>query len=516
MKKYFNIAGPCNPKDHYMVPAIARNKDVEKLIDEKQYFVVHAARQTGKTSLLKAVASKINSESNYYALYCSLESTHVFNEMAEGIKQIYFTIKNEFKYSKLPRIDFSEQDQITDQTSVLIKDTLRSICSKLDKPFVLFFDEVDCLEDALLITFLRQLRDGYISRDEIPFPQSIALVGMRNIRDYKSKVRENKNTLGSASPFNIITKALTINNFTFEEVKDLYNQHTQATGQLFEESAVKLVYEQSSGQPWLVNAIARECTVELLDDYSKPITSEHISQAIQNIILRRDTHIDSLLDKLSEERVRRIIEPMILGNILDLPLTHDDVQYCFDLGLIKDQNKQLVVANAIYNEVIIRTLTYDTQYHLNSLVQNVWIDKSGRLEMNKLLKGFQEFWRENSEIWINRYFYREAAPHLILQAFLQRVINGGGDILREYAVNRGRIDICVKHNGIKYPIELKIMYSKNTLPKGIEQLTNYIEDLGETTGWLVIFNRDPKISWDKKIYWQTNEENGKTIHIVGA
>jgi len=69
--------------------------------------------------------------------------------------------------------------------------------------------------------------------------------------------------------------------------------------------------------------------------------------------------------------------------------------------------------------------------------------KGKEFDMKYLLKDFQEFWRENSEIWSELYQYKEAAPHLILQAFLQRVINGGGKILREMAAGKRRLDLCV-------------------------------------------------------------------------
>ncbi|MDR1878413.1 MAG: ATP-binding protein, partial [Bacteroidales bacterium] len=63
--------------------------------------------------------------------------------------------------------------------------------------------------------------------------------------------------------------------------------------------AIELVWEQTQGQPWLVNAIAREVIVRILQsDYTQPITAYMVEQAIQTIILRRDTHIDSLLERL--------------------------------------------------------------------------------------------------------------------------------------------------------------------------------------------------------------------------
>ena len=116
-------------------------------------------------------------------------------------------------------------------------------------------------------------------------------------------------------------------------------------------------------------------------------------------------------------------------------------------------NGEIFPANKIYNEVIIRTLSYDTQFQLIQKVKNNWIDHSGHIDINGLLRGFQQFWRENADIWIEKYEYKEAAPHLILQAFLQRIINGGGTILREYASGRERMDLCVIYENNKYPIE---------------------------------------------------------------
>jgi hypothetical protein len=340
---------------------------------------------------------------------------------------------------------------------------------------------------------------------------------MRNIKDYKSKIREDHQTLGTPSPFNIITKALTIKNFSISDVEALYAQHTHATGQVFEKPILEKVFEQTEGQPWLVNAIAREIVEEILgNDFTNIISIELVEQAIQNIILRRDTHIDSLLDKLKEPRVRHIIEPVILGKANAISISNDDTQYCIDLGLLKVLNGEIFPANKIYNEVIIRALSYDTQFQFIQEVKDNWIDHSGHIDMNGLLKGFQQFWRENSDIWIGKYDYQEAAPHLILQAFLQRIINGGGIILREYASGRERMDLCVVYNKKKYPVELKLRYSKSVIQKGLVQLSKYMTTLGELTGWLVIFDRSDSTNWDEKIYWKVENFEGKEIFVVGC
>ena len=517
MKKYFNVAGPCNEKSHYMVPVLDRYKEIYGIVEQGHYFVIHAARQTGKTTLIKALVNYYNAAGDYYALYCSLESVEVFGEPKEGIPEILANIQSELKYSKLPNKDSFGVNQNSTNVSALIKNSLRDYCALLDKPLIIFIDEIDGLQDGTLVTFLRQLRDGYISKPEVPFVHSIALVGMRNIRDYKSKVREDRATLGSASPFNIISDALTIRNFSVEDIENLYAQHTEATGQVFEKEVVEKVFDQTDGQPWLVNAIGREITQKILEnDNTKRITVDLVDQAVQNIILRRETHIDSLLDKLKEPRVQKIVESIILGRTNDVNILDNDTRYCLDLGLIKLIKGEIFPANRLYGEVIIRTLSYNTQFQLIQKVKNNWIDDAGNIDITGLLKGFQQFWRENSDIWMEKYEYKEAAPHLILQAFLQRIINGGGEILREYASGRERMDLCVIYAGKKYVIELKVMYSKSVIKDGLEQISSYLSRIGENIGWLVIFDRSNAKSWEDKIYWQSESVNDKIIYVVGC
>ena len=362
--RYFNTAGPCNKEKHYMIEASTRLQGVDRLLDMEQYFVIHAARQSGKTTYLLDLVQKLNLQGQYYALYCSLESLQEIKNSKEGIPLILKCIGESLCTNDFPKQElFAKNADYDNYTGVLFSE-LKKYCRIIDKPLVIFFDEVDCLSENTLITFLRQLRLGYVNRTLSPFVHSIALVGMRNIRDYKAQVRPDSQTLGSASPFNIVTKTMTLKNFTKDEIISFYKQHTDDTGQLFENKAIDYIFEQTQGQPWLVNAVVSEIIVEMLNlDYTKAITDEMAKTAIQTIILRRDTHIDSLLERLKEERVRRVIEPIIYG--ADIPdLMSDDYQYVQDLGLIKDVDYKIQPSNPIYAEVIVRTLSYDAQRKL--------------------------------------------------------------------------------------------------------------------------------------------------------
>ncbi|MDR1608078.1 MAG: AAA-like domain-containing protein, partial [Deltaproteobacteria bacterium] len=210
--KTFNTAGPCVPSKHYMLPVLPRQEDVDEMIQGGYYFVLHAPRQSGKTTYLLDIVNKINNEGQYYALYCSLEALDKLYErkpaIDEILNQIFISLRssNIKNYGRLlskfkPPIGFS--------VTTNIKLFLNYLCEKLNKELIIFFDEADCLTEEPLVTFLRQIRQGYNTRSSLnsKFPRSLALVGIRDIRDYLTQIRPEEASRGLASPFNIKKEA---------------------------------------------------------------------------------------------------------------------------------------------------------------------------------------------------------------------------------------------------------------------------------------------------------------------
>lgn len=517
-KRFFNVAGPCDPTKHYTLPAQRRQGHLCEFVDGEQYFVIHAARQSGKTTLLLDLARELNESRQYRALYCSVETAQGIVDPREGIPAITRTLVRQVRYhpSFKDYADFADGLDPADFNN-LLHGALTELCVALDKPLIMLFDEVDCLANGTLISFLRQLRDGYVNRQTAPFVHSLALVGMCDIRDYRARVRGDRETLGSSSPFNIVTESLTLRNFTRDEVGELYGQHTADTGQVFAEEAVDRAFYWSNGQPWLANALAREMLKKHSADPTERLRAAMVDDAAEELIMRRDTHIDSLLERLKEARVRAIMEPVMLGEGEELERLADDFQYVLDLGLIQVERGKVAPGNRIYAEVIGRTLSYDMQQNL--LATETGSDapfyvRDGRLDMSALLREFQGFWRENSEVWLERFDYKEAGPHLVLMAFLQRVLNGGGRIVREMATGTRRLDLCVEYEGGRYPIEIKLRRSGKTEQQGIEQLSTYLDTLGCDEGHLVIFDRRPGIPWEERLGWKTLTHATHTIHVV--
>ena len=315
-----------------------------------------------------ALRDYLNKEDDYIAVYANVEGGQASrNDSQSVVKSTVDTLAEQFRGvvgNDLPL-------QIRDEVQQVGKDSmlstyLRRLSENLPKPIVLIIDEIDALVGDSLVAILRQIRSGYADRPKA-FPQTIILCGVRDVRDYRI-VLSNQDIITGGSAFNIKTESLRLGNFSKEEIHELYMQHTDETGQVFDDACFPMIWNATEGQPWLVNALGREVTYKMREnrDRSVRIIPEMIDKAIENLIYRRDTHIDILIDKLEEPRVRRVIEPMLANEdeVDDALIPTDDIQYVEDLGLIKrERGKQRRIANGIYREIIPRELTWSTQDH---------------------------------------------------------------------------------------------------------------------------------------------------------
>ena len=294
--RFFNTAGPMKPQKHYCVPPLSRLDvdDLLTLIRNESYFVLHAPRQTGKTSALLALRDLLNggAHGEYRCVYVNVEPGQAAREnQAEA---------------------------------------MRAILSELE-----------------IIT--------------------------------------------GGSAFNVKAESLRIGDFTEAEVRALLGQHTAESGQPFAQEALRAVWELTAGQPWLVNSLARQACFrnEAGRDRSRTITAEGIHDAREQLILRRETHLEQLTDKLQEERVRRVIGPVLSGGQPSAEMRPDDLQYVRDLGLAA-RDDPIRIANPIYREVIPRDLTWTTQAGFAH--DPAWyVEADGSLNLTKLLAEFQEF-----------------------------------------------------------------------------------------------------------------------------
>jgi hypothetical protein len=470
MKKFFNTAGPCVPEKHYMIAPDFGN--LKKLIDAERYFILHAPRQTGKTSLMLQLVENLNHEGKYIALYVNVEAAQPLRNDIEGVNEL---IISEFETNARIYLDQSLQPQENCFQIRSMQNGINEFLSRwsfqLPKPLVVLMDEVDSLIGDGLISVLRQLRAGYTKRPRA-FPHALCLIGLRDIRDYRIYSDSKQDYVIGGSAFNIKEKSIRLRDFTLAQIVQLYSQHTQATGQAFTDSALQQIYELTQGQPWLVNALGRElCFDEQAVAPEQKITKAHVDNAAEILINRRDVHLDQLSDKLTEPRVARIIESILIGednkSEQEDPRSdfNEDRQYLIDLGLVRIGTYGLEIANPIYREVIPRELTVYRQDMLG-IDPRWYVKANGKLDIEKVIQAYIEFYKRHSELVTKRRTYTEAAHHLLFMAWLQRICNSGGRISREYAAGLGRLDLCIEFAGESFAFELKLS-GKSALSEGL-------------------------------------------------
>ena len=493
----FNVAGPCRAELHYMIPPERRLPGLMTLIDNQAYFVVHAPRQTGKTTIMRTLAQRLTEEGRYAAVWFSCETARPFEDDVELANKAVWRSIERAAANNLPA-ELRPPPTVEVTAGGFLQEQLTRWAEACPRPLALVFDEIDALAGRGLYSVLSQLRAGFPERPRV-FPWSVILCGMRDVRDYKAASGGGPVRMGSSSPFNIKEESIRLGSFTEDELRELYAQHTADTGQVFTEPALALAWALTQGQPWLTNALAREVVEKIGVPASEAITEAHIVEAKDRLILSRATHLDSLLARLREDAVRRVVEPVLAGELPGGATFDADFEYVVDLGLVT-AGLPVRIANPIYREIIVRVLASQAEAAL-AVEPRRYVGADGRLELRALLEGFAQFWREHGEVVAGRIDYPEVAPQLVLMAWLHRVVNGGGTIEREVGVGRGRIDLLVRwpHVGDggeraiqRFAIELEVWRDRDKkgdpLERGLLQLDEYLGRLGLSEGVLVVFD----------------------------
>jgi hypothetical protein len=519
--RFFNTTGPCNPDRHYMLPPEERlvGAQLHRYIEDELYWVLHAPRQTGKTTFLQSWMREINAaaedagKAGAIACYVSVESCQGIPEPERSMPALCAAIR---EYAEAAALPVPGSDGVS---PIMMLGNILGNWAKLTapRPLVVLFDETDVLVEGTLISFLRQLRGGFATRGVGKFPVSVALVGMMDLKDYITATKGGV-PANPGSPFNIKEDSAQLSNFSKDDIARLFAQRTEETGQQITAEALDYVYEQSRGQPWIVNSLFKRAAMRIPDaESAEMVTIKHVREAREQMILARETHLDALAYRLEDPQIRKAMESLMTGEPDTRLAEEKSFRLCLDLGLVSIEGGSPQIANPIYREVLARQVTFGTQMALPR-PEWKWEKPDGTLDMDALLKEFQKFWRNNSETWEEMSDFTEAFPHLLLMAFLQRVTNGEGRIEREYAAGRGRMDLAVEYNGAWNIIEIKLLRKNKSFEsikeEGLGQVLQYRERIDPTAPcYLVIFDRRPeKPEWKERLAW----EHDNDVTVVGC
>ena len=250
MPLFFNRAGPSRTDKHYLIDPLQRidMTHIRMLLEEENYFVLHAPRQTGKTTCLLALMEHLNEQGDYQVLYANIERAQAAREdVKHGIDAVVESIASAAEVYLQDRslLDWLTQHRQHYAPASLLHTLLQYWCQETTQHSVLFLDEIDALVGDTLISVLRQIRAGYAQRPAA-FPSSIVLCGVRDVRDYRIHT-QGKDIITGGSAFNIKATALHLGNLSESEVLALWQQHTAATDQVFEKDIYPELWTDTQG-----------------------------------------------------------------------------------------------------------------------------------------------------------------------------------------------------------------------------------------------------------------------------
>jgi len=492
----FEDSGTVDPKMSYHVElenvTNTKRQDIKTLVDLGRYFSIFAPRQSGKTTFFEDFCHELEKDASYVAIllsfqdYKQLEKATVYSLIEESIfEQLLNRLQNVHCENIEPVRELLNSHGVTDHIS------FRKLFEKLNKvippkKIIIIIDEFDGIPIGELENFLTTLRELYqkYKKQTDKALYSVGLVGIRNIT---------KLIVGGVSPFNIADQ-VKLPPFTLKNVRDLYSQYTEETNQPFTEDAVKKVFDETAGQPWLVNRIGTILTVDIKPETTNPITAQDVEKGIKHLLKERNSHFDNLLEKakLYKETFVRIT-----FNGVDYNPDDEDQSWLEQYGLINEKNDKAVVANAIYKRRFLKAFFHESGATADTSLK-AYFTSDGFLNMEAILSDFEEY---IMQIGVNA-FYKSQKPYektgqFLLSAWLYQFVEGGkGELRLETPTGLGRIDILLIYQGHKYIIETKINRSSldKTVEKAIDQLCGkYLLTEQADEGYVVIFDLKTKV-----------------------
>ncbi len=517
--RIFEDSGSVNPEESYFVPldrvSNTKNQDMKTMVDSGRYFSIFAPRQSGKTTYLEHFCEQLQEDPTYIAIRLN------FQEYKKLDKETFYGLIEKKLYKQLlDRLTVLSCEKLDEIKSYLkhypLTDNISfgGVFEKLNdiikfKKIVIFIDEFDGIPLDELENFLDTIRVLYLEYKKVKQKAlySIGLVGIRNIT---------KLIVGGVSPFNIADQ-VNLPRFSLKNISDLYAQYTAETNQAFTEKAVKKVYEETGGQPWLVNRLGTILTVNIKPGTVVPIDEEDVEKAIQALLTERNVHFDNL-DEKAKLHKEAFVEIVFDG--VEYNPGNEAQTWLEQFGLIKKKDRKAVVANRLYKHRYIKTF-FDEVTADAYLSPQEYILPGDRLDMEKILLDFDRY---IAQIGV-RAFYESKKPYektgqFLLTAWLYRFVkDGAGDLRYEAHTGLGRMDIPLIYRDRKYIVETKVNHQEDMnyiLDQGLDQVAQkYLVTEAANEGYLVIFDTGTPTGAVNKP--QVHHREGKTItcFIIG-
>ena len=501
--RYFHSYGPVDAARHFYVP---RRSLIEQLVQqlvgdpqiEGHYFTIWAARQTGKTWLMRQTKTEVAQRygDQFTVFHFSLETMRDMDYgPQEGDKKMLPSVLGETLRMKLP--NRPEVKTWSDFRQIFAKEG-----SLWDRPLLLLIDEVDVLTPTLLDLLVTQFRDLYLTREN-HWLHGLALIGVRAVLGVESR---------RGSPFNV-QRSLHVPNLTQAEVEDLYQQYQQESGQAVEPAIVSKVYEVTRGQPGLVSWFG-----ELLTEKFNPGSEQAITKNTWNFAwnaaryLEPNSTVMNQIAKARDETYQGFLTQLFAK--ADIPFSfHNPVHsYLYMHGILDNETTQDADGKfrntCRFSSPFIQACLYDalsqilTGEHLPILVLEPLdgledVFSGSDLDLRALLDRYKKYLQRLKDQGLNPWKDQprrktdhqlaEAVGHFHLYAWLREAIDKRCVVRPEFPTGNGKVDLHLKCGPKEGIIEVKSFVSTYQLKQDRETAAQYAQDLGLDQVTMAVF-----------------------------
>ena len=506
MTKEFNITGVCFPDEHYMADVSAKLAEIMKMVIKGNYFIINRPRQYGKTTTLFNLSTTLNESQEYLALNMSFE----------GIGDSVFQSESGFS-NRFVQLMAEEAEEIDANLSIwayeqaaLINDMgdlskfISDFVRKSSKKVVVLIDEVDkSSNNQLFVSFLGVLRNKYLKRKTAKTFHSVVLAGVHDVKSLKLKLRPDEESKNN-SPWNIATDFKVDMNLNPAEITSMLEDYiADKQVKMDKEYIANRLFYYTAGHPFLVSKLCKMMDEEVLPFKQKlEWTTNDLDTVVKKLIKERNTNFETIGKNLEDNQAlyQLVYRVAVDGETISYnalaPIMHTAEMY----GLFVERNNRVTIHNRIYQEVVVNYMIakleqvgFGKPVDIGTGYKNA--DKS--LNMEAVLTKFQEFMKEQYSQ--KERTFLEHSGRLVFLAFIKPIINGAGYDFKEVQISEEhRLDVVITYLQKLYIAELKIWRGSVAHEEGLLQLADYLDRMGLSEGYLVVFDHRKGKSWDQE------------------
>lgn len=471
--RIFNTSGACIPEEHYTIMREALVAQGEELVAERRFFTIFAPRQSGKTTYFQLLFRRLESL-GYTTIRVSFEGMKTLSR-----KRFYLAFADRLARGLIEHgieTTFKFADQL---------DLQRSLANShwSQRKLVLVIDEFEETPATVLSELLHIFRDTYQYKQHYAL-HSLMLVGVSTLAELITS---------SSSPFNIVDQ-LQIPYFSSDEVQALIQQYTHESGQHFEPAVIKAIYDNTKGQPGLVNALCHHLVTIVATDRSQPISMAHFYPTLKYFLTERfDKNILNVIRK-AREKSTFMLKLLFGETAIPFTVNDPDIAYLYANGVVDNVAGYVEIIVPLYSKALLTALRPKLNGEAQEYVSahdsfQEYVTTAG-LNVPAILTRYQEYVQRRGFHAFDTEQLKEGAWHYSLDGFINFFIQQlGGDTLVEVPSGRGRTDILILCKGRKYIIETKIFLSQTQVEHGKQQLADYCISENIAEGFYVVFTQ---------------------------